>query len=288
MYPGSFSYHRPRTLAEAAELLRKDKDAKLLAGGHSLIPAMRFRLSSPSALVDLAGLAELAGIRLDGGALAIGARTTHAAVAASETVRQHCPLLAEAAAQIGDLQVRNRGTLGGSLAHADPAADYPAVVTALGATIVASDGRAPREIPAEGFFKDLFTTDLRAGEILTTVRVPVQGPGTGAAYLKHRHPASSYAVVGVAALLTLEGGRCAKARLVVGGTTVTPARAAAAEATLAGHAPDDATLAAAAARVAEAIQDPLSDVYASGEFRVHLATVLARRALATAARRARG
>ncbi|HEX9670022.1 MAG TPA: xanthine dehydrogenase family protein subunit M [Thermoanaerobaculia bacterium] len=285
MYPASFDYHRPASLAEAAHLLKNDPDARLLAGGHSLLPAMRLRLSVPTALVDLSGIAGLAGIGAAGGGLVIGAMTTHAAVADSAAVRSACPLLAETAAQIGDLQVRNRGTIGGSLAHADPAADYPAPLTALGATIE-TGGAAARQIPVEGFFQGLFTTDLQPGEIVTAVHVPAYGPGTGGAYVKHRHPASGFAVVGVAALVTVEGGKCAKVSLVVGGVQANPVRAQAAEAALTGQAPGEAAFAAAAAKVAESLTKPLSDLYASGEFRVHLAGVLAKRALAQATGRA--
>jgi carbon-monoxide dehydrogenase medium subunit len=286
MYASSFDYHRPKSLAEAADLLKKNPDARLLAGGHSLLPVMKLRLASPTALVDLGGLKDLAGIKASGDALQIGALTTHATVAASDVVRSSCPLLAETASLIGDIQVRNRGTIGGSLAHADPAADLPTTIVALGGTLE-TGGAASRKIPAEGFFKDLFTTDLKPGEILTAVHVPTYGKGTGGAYLKHRHPASSYAVVGVAALVEMKDGKCASVSLVVGGTTINPVRAKAAEAALTGQAPGDATVAAAAAKVSEAIQEPLSDLYASAEYRVHLAGVLAKRALATAVSRAR-
>jgi carbon-monoxide dehydrogenase medium subunit len=286
MYAAPFNYHRPKTLAEATRLLQANKDAKLLAGGHSLIPAMKLRVAGPGTLIDIGGLKELAGITADGPALRIGALTTHAEVAASREVKAGCPVLAEAAAQIGDLQVRNRGTIGGSVAHADPAADLPTVLVALGASLSAAGPAGSREVPADGFFKDLFTTDLAPTEVLTALRVPTYAKGSGASYQKHRHPASSYAVVGVAALVTVAGGKCAKVTLAVGGATVNPVRARAAEAALAGQAPADAALAAAAAKVAEAIKDPLSDYYASGEFRTHLATVLARRALAEAVARA--
>jgi carbon-monoxide dehydrogenase medium subunit len=287
MYAAEFDYHRPKSLAEAQSLLQAHKDAKLLAGGHSLLPAMKLRVSAPSALVDLSGLAELSGIKTEGNALRIGATTTHATIAASPEVAAGCPILAEAASQIGDIQVRNRGTIGGSLAHADPSADFPTVVVALGATLLAA-GPWSREIPAEGFFKDLFTTDLQPAEILTAVRVPTYGKGTGGAYLKHRHPASSYAVVGVAAIVEVKDGKCARASVVVGGATVNPVRAGAAEAALVGQPLDEGGIAAAASKVAEAIKDPLGDLYASKEFRVHLATVLAKRALTQAAARARG
>jgi aerobic carbon-monoxide dehydrogenase medium subunit len=288
MYAAEFDYHRPKSLAEATRLLQSNKDAKLLAGGHSLLPAMKLRVAGPSTLVDLSGLKELAGIKAEGNALRIGALTTHATIASSPPVAAGCPILAEAASQIGDLQVRNRGTIGGSLAHADPAADFPTVVVALGGTLSAAGPSGSRDIPAEAFFKDLFTTELQPAEILTAVRVPTYGKGTGGAYLKHRHPASSYAVVGVAAIVELKDGKCARASVVTGGATVNPVRAKSAEAALVGQPLDDARIAAAAARVAEAIQDPLGDHYASGEFRTHLATVLAKRALLQAAARARG
>jgi carbon-monoxide dehydrogenase medium subunit len=203
-------------------------------------------------------------------------------------VSESCAILAEAASQIGDLQVRNRGTIGGSIAHADPAADFPTVLLALGATIVANGPKGERKIPAEKFFIDLFTTALKPGEILTAILVPAYGRSAGGAYLKHRHPASAYAVVGVAALIQRKEGKCGRVSLAVGGVTAKPVRAAAAEGALTGKKPDAVAIAAAAAKVAEAIDDPLGDHYASGEFRVHLATVMARRALTTAAERARG
>jgi len=282
MYASEFDYYRPKTLAEATELLTKHKEAKVLAGGHSLLPAMKLRVAAPAALVDIGGLSQLQGIELRGGSLQIGALTTHATIAGSEAVRKSCPILAEAAAQIGDLQVRNRGTIGGSLAHADPAADFPTVLTALGATLTASGPSGERRIAAASFFLDLFTTALGAGELLTSISVPTYGRGTGGAYLKHRHPASSYAVVGIAALVEVKAGKCTMVRLVVGGATAKPTRAEAAEQALAGKAPDAAGLAQTAAKVAAAIADPIGDLYASGEYRKHLATVLARKALTLA------
>jgi aerobic carbon-monoxide dehydrogenase medium subunit len=286
MYASSFDYHRPTTLAEAVRLLGQVKEAKLLAGGHSLLPAMKLRLSAPPALVDISGLEELRGIQASGAALAIGALTPHATVAASELVRKGCPVLAETASCIGDLQVRNRGTIGGSVAHADPAADYPTVLLALAATLVAEGPKGRREIAASAFFLDLFTTALQPGEIVVQVMVPTYGKGTGGAYLKHRHPASSYAVVGVAALVEVKDGTCAKVGLAVGGATTHAVRASAAEAALVGQPLRDASFSAAAGRVKESLESPLSDTYASGEYRTHLAGVLARRALAAAAGRA--
>ncbi len=288
MYSSSFEYFRPKTLAEAARLLKKHRGARLLAGGHSLLPAMKFRLASAKALIDIGAIKGLSGIKAKGKTLEIGATTTHAEIAASAAVHKACPILAEAAAQIGDIQVRNRGTIGGSIAHADPAADLPTVLVAVGATILVKGPKGARKVPAEKFFVDLFTTALKPTEILTAILVPASGKGTGGAYLKHPHPASRYAVVGVAALVELEDGKVARTSLVIGGVTHTPVRASAAEAALTGQKPSDASIAAAAGQVAAALEDPLSDHYASGEFRVNLATVLAKRALAAAAGRARG
>ena len=288
MYAQSFEYYRAKSVAEAAELLRTKRDAKLLAGGHSLLPAMKLRVAGPEALVDIGRIAELRGIEATGDGLSIGALTTHAEIAASADVRKACPLLAFTAAQIGDLQVRNRGTIGGSIAHADPAADLPTALLVLGAKVTASDGKSTREIAAADFFVDIFTTALREGEIVTRISVPGGGAGTGGAYLKHRHPASSYAVVSVAALVELDGGKCARVAVAIGGVTTRPVRATTVEKALAGQAPGEAAFAAAADKARDAIREPLSDLYASGEYRTHLAVVMTRRALALAAQRARG
>jgi aerobic carbon-monoxide dehydrogenase medium subunit len=288
MYSERFEYYRPKTLAEASQLLKKHKGARLLAGGHSLLPAMKLRLASPKALVDIGRIKGLCGIEKRGKVIWIGATTIHADIAGSALLRKSCPVLSEAAAQIGDIQVRNRGTIGGSIAHADPAADLPTVLIAIGATVVAKGPKGERKIPAEKFFVDLFTTALKAGEIATAVLVPPQGKGTGAAYQKHPHPASRFAVAGAAAVVTLREGRCESASLVVGGTTANPVRIAAAEKILVGQKADAAAIAKAADQVGGAITDPLGDSYASGEFRKHLATVLAKRALTAAVERARG
>ncbi len=196
MYPETFEYYRPKTLAEAAALLKKHKGARPLAGGHSLLPVMKFRLATPTALVDLAGIRGLSGIQAKGKAIQIGATTIHADVAASGIVAKSCAVLAEAASQIGDIQVRNRGTIGGSAAHTDPAADFPTVLIALGATFVAKGPKGERKIGADKFFVDLFTTALKPGEILTAILVPSHGKGSGGSYHKHPHPASRFAVAG--------------------------------------------------------------------------------------------
>jgi len=194
MYPAQFEYHTPGTVREALDLLGRHKDdAKLLAGGHSLLPAMKLRLAQPKHLVDLRKVSGLSGIKEDGGALVIGAMTTHYQVESSAVVKSKCPMLAAVAAQIGDPMVRNMGTIGGSLAHADPAADYPAAIIALGAEMVAEGPKGKRTIKADDFFKGLLTTALAEDEILTEVRVPAMAGKTGAAYMKFPHPASRFA-----------------------------------------------------------------------------------------------
>ncbi len=284
MYPAPFEYRRAGTVAEAVELLRSNPDAKLLAGGHSLLPAMKLRVAQPATLVDVGRIEGLSGIREEGGAFRIGALTCHRDVADSAALQAACPMLAETAAAIGDVQVRNRGTIGGSLAHADPSADYPAAMLALGARITTCGPDGRRTLDAGDFFVDLFTTALGEHEILTGVEVP---RAAGGAYLKHRHPASSYAVVGIAARVALDSdGDVAEAAIGVTGATAKPTLAASAAASLVGGAPDEARVAAAAALVPEALGEPLGDHYASGGFRLHLAEVHARAALGIAAARA--
>ena len=216
MYPNQFDYHRAASVAEAVELLSSLPDAKLVAGGHSLIPAMKLRAAQPGALVDIGRIPGLSDITSDGDSLVIGALATHASVADSAAVQGGCPMLAETAAAIGDIQVRNRGTIGGSLAHADPGADYPAAMLALGAEITAVGAGGERTIAASDFFVDILTTALADNEVITSVRVPC---AAGSAYLKHRHPASSYAVVGVAACVGLEGGNVASCAIGINGVT---------------------------------------------------------------------
>jgi carbon-monoxide dehydrogenase medium subunit len=287
MYSASFDYHRPKTVAEAVSLLQSNREAKILAGGHSLLPAMKLRMASPGALVDIGHIPGLAGIQAGSGELTIGALTTYAAVAASDLVKGSCRVLADAVKLIGDPQVRNRGTVGGSLAHADPGADLPTVMLMLDAKMVATGAKATRDIPADQFFLDMFTTALKADEILTALKVPTYGAKAGAAYLKHRHPASGYAVVGVAAFVQMHDGKCSRVSLTIGGATGSPVRAKEAEALLIGKATDAAAITAAAARVGAAVRDGLSDPYASAEYRAHLAQVLARRALTAAVEKAR-
>ena len=287
MYSSNVDYYRATSVNDAIKTLEKNKGAKLLAGGHSLIPSMKLRVANPAMLVDIGHIKSLSGIKVTRKEVKVGALTTHATVAASAEIKDACPILAEAAAQIADPQVRNRGTIGGSLAQADPAADYPTLMMALGATFTVTGPKGEREIKADKFFKDLLTTALKRDEVLTTITVPAYGdmPGMGGAYLKHRHPASSYAVVGVAAMLGLEDGNVARAVVMVGGATANPLHAKSVESTLMGMEPTEENIAAAAEKMD--IEATLGDSYASAEYRAHLAKVMAKSALILAAERAR-
>jgi aerobic carbon-monoxide dehydrogenase medium subunit len=282
MYPAQFEYHTPGTIKEALDLLARHKDdAKLLAGGHSLLPAMKLRLTQPKHLVDLRKLQGLSGIKEDGGTLVIGAMATHYAVESSPVVKSKCPVLAATAGQIGDPMVRNMGTIGGSLAHADPAADYPATIIAVGAEMVAEGPKGRRTIKADDFFKSLFTTALGPDEIMTEVRVPTGGPKVGSAYLKFPHPASRFAVVGVAAVLTMDDGKVVKASIGITGAGTKAVRAKGVEAGLTGKALDAATIQAAAEKAPDGV-DVQADLQGSEEYKRHLLKVFARRAIEAA------
>ena len=258
----------------------------MIAGGHSLLPMMKLRLAQPAHLIDIGGLAELGGIAESDGAIRVGALTTHAEIAASELLRASCPLLAEAAAEIGDPQVRNRGTIGGNLTHADPASDLPGVIRALDATLEIVGSGGSRSVAAADFFVDLLTSAVGEGELLVAVTVPALGTGTGSAYLKFEHPASGYAVVGAAAIVTVAGdGSCDRARLCFNGVTATPLVADGVASALAGGALDDAAIDAAVDGHLT-VDDPLADVFASGDYRAHLAAVYGKRALKAARDRA--
>jgi carbon-monoxide dehydrogenase medium subunit len=290
MYSTEFTYQAPTTLADAIKLLQSSGDgAKVLAGGQSLIPLMKLRLAEPPALIDLGRIPELRGVREEGGDVVIGATTTYVELITNPTTQAKLPLLVETIRQVGDPQVRARGTIGGSLAHADPAGDVPAAVLALDGQITATGPGGARTIAARDFFVDLLTTALQPGEVLTSVRLPAANQArSGYAYMKHRHPASGYAVVGAAALVRLgDDGTCQAAQCAITGAGTHAARQTAVEQAVTGKALDDATLAAAAAHAADGL-DLMSDSYASGEFRAHLAQVLTRRALAAATARARG
>ncbi|HEV2489604.1 MAG TPA: xanthine dehydrogenase family protein subunit M [Candidatus Acidoferrales bacterium] len=287
MIPAEFEYEAPKTLEEALRLLSRHGDeAKILAGGHSLLPLMKLRLAAPRYLVDIGRVRGLDYIREEGGKTAIGALVTHAQIAASDLLRNKCPLLPETAAVIGDMQVRNRGTLGGSLAHADPAADYPAAILALDAEMIVQSSAGKRTIPAEKFFVDLLATEIRPGEILTEVRVPVKRGGEGTAYKKFHQPASRFAIVGAAARLLLgKGGKIEDIALGMTGVASKAYRASAAEKALRGKIATENLLAEACAKAAQGVE-PLSDIFASAEYRREMASVFARRAIASAIERA--
>lgn len=282
MIPAQFAYARPSTIDEALALLAQNEDAKILAGGHSLIPAMKLRLTQPALLVDIARIKDLSYIREEAGQIRIGALTTHYQIESSELLRKICPLLPECAAHIGDMQVRNKGTIGGSLAHADPAGDWPAAILALNADLVAVSKSGERTIKADDFFLDLLTTALQPGEILREIRLNKSNGGTGQAYVKMPHPASGFAVVGVAANLSFNGGReCKSASLGITGVSSKAYRPSGVESTLAGATLDDSSIASAAAHATDGV-DVNGDVFASDEYRRHLAQVYTRRAIARA------
>jgi carbon-monoxide dehydrogenase medium subunit len=281
MIPAQFEYTRPASLGEAMQALASDEDAKVIAGGQSLLPLLRLRFAYPSTLVDLSGLAELHGVRDRGDALEIGALTTHYELTRDPLVREHVGLLAESAGTIADPAVRHRGTIGGALSHADPAGDLPAVVTALDATLVVTGPSGSRELRPAEFFSDYLTTTLEPGEILTAIQVPKLA-GWGYKYEKFHVSAQSWAIVGVAALARRENGHVAEARVGLTNMGSVPVRASAAEAAASGAEASSEALAAAGARADEGTNPP-EDLRAAADYRRHLARVLTGRALAAAA-----
>lgn len=282
MYPPKFDYYRAGSVSEALSLIQQHSGAKVLAGGHSLIPAMKLRLADPGVLIDIGRVAELKGISKNGSSVRVGALTTHAAVAASADVPK---AWSEAASWIGDPQVRNRGTVGGNIAHADPASDLPTVLTALKATIHVQGPNGARAIAADDFFVDLFTTALGEDEIVTAVEVTT-ARDHGSAYAKMFNPASRYAIVGVAASLDIDGGICKSASVAIGGLTSKATRASAVEAALVGKALDEATVNAAAAQIASDLGDNVNgDIHASADYRKAMAPVYVARAISAAAAR---
>jgi carbon-monoxide dehydrogenase medium subunit len=281
--PAQFDYLRPASVGDAVTALAGGgDDAKVIAGGQSLLPLLRLRLAYPSLLVDVGGLNDLVGVSDADSHLLIGARTTHYQLVHDPLIGQHCGLLAEAAGMVADPAVRHRGTLGGSLAHADPAGDLPAVVLALDATMVARGPAGEREIPAGDFFVDYLTTALGPGEILTGVRVPKLGNDWGYRYEKFHRTAQAWAIVGVAALVRRSDGHVAEARVGLTNMGSVPVRAAAVEAAAAGAQTSSEALQAAAAGAAEGTQPP-ADLHGQPDYRRHLARVLTGRALEAAA-----
>jgi carbon-monoxide dehydrogenase medium subunit len=284
MYPSSFDYVRASTVPEAVALLQARENAKLLAGGHSLLPLMKLRTATAGTLVDIGRIAELKGVSRPNGSAAIGPLTTHSMIAASADLPS---ALREAAGNIGDLQVRNRGTIGGNIAHADPASDHPTVLIALGATFYMTGPSGQRFVPAGKFFTGLFETSLGTQDVLTGIEVPIHEKGTGSAYAKMVHPGSGYALLGAAAVLTIKDGKCTAARVAVGGLTPRAIRAPSVEAALVGQAVDEARIAAAAKAIDSDLgSDLLGDFYTSADYRKAMAPVYVQRALRLAAERA--
>lgn len=282
MYPAAFDYSAPSTVDDAVRLLAQLGDnAKLLAGGHSLLPLMKLRFAQPTHVVDLRRISSLRGVRREGQTLVIGAMTTYAELAASREVFDVAGAISDAASHIGDPQVRNFGTIGGSVAHADPAADLPSVLVALGTTMVAAGTGGQRTIAADEFFRGVYTTALEAGELLTEIRVPLSSGRAGSAYAKHPHPASRFALVGVAATIELErmSHRVHRARVAITGVADTPMRAIAVEEALIGNMPEPNVIGIAAARLADAAHE-------AGEYKARLASICAEQALGKAAQRA--
>lgn len=283
MIPASFEYVRATSVDDAIRLLREGgEDAKLLAGGHSLIPMMKLRFSTPSLLIDIAGIPQLSGIDVAGQRVTIGALATHAAIASDARLRTMAPVLWDAANQLGDQQVRNRGTIGGSAAHADPAADYPAVLLALEATLLIAGADGTRAVTASDFFVGMFDTTLAQSEVLTGVTFEA---APRSAYVKYHHPASHYAVVGAAATVTLKGSTIAATRIALAGVGDRAFRAPAVEAALVGIKPDDAAAVLAACASAADGVEARADTFAPAEYRSAMAGVYAARAVQAAAGR---
>jgi carbon-monoxide dehydrogenase medium subunit len=273
MIPATFEYFRPRTLDEALRLLANHEDAKLLAGGHSLIPAMKLRLAQPKAVIDIGGIAALSYVREEADRIVIGALTTHYQIESSTLLRDKCPLLPEVAPQIGDVQVRNKGTIGGSLVHADPASDWPAAILALDAEMAIAGPNGRRSVGAMDFFVEMMQSAVESNEILCEIRVPATAKSV--AYVKSAQKASGFAIAGTAAVV--DRARMTAA-IGITGVAAKPYRAASVERALGGHPLTSQIAATAAAKAAEGV-DPLGDIHASAEFRAHLARVNTRRAL---------
>ncbi|MDA0734565.1 MAG: xanthine dehydrogenase family protein subunit M [Chloroflexi bacterium] len=311
MFSAEFDYHKASSVAEAIQLLGANPDAKLMAGGHSLIPLMKLRLARPSAVIDIGGVAALKGISINNGNVRIGALTTHGEIASSPDLRRANPLMAEAAGGIGDTQVRNRGTIGGNIAHADPASDWGTVLTALDATIEVEGPNGKRTMTVENFFKGAFTTALAENEVITAIYAPVlsrddhdgghghghdhghehghdHGEDQGIAnvrgdlgeYAKMAHPASFYPVVGGAVVVTVDGGRCLAARVAAGGLVPSPVRARSVEQALIGKELTTQNISDAVDHLADDLgSDIIGDVYASADFRLKVAPVEIKHAL---------
>jgi carbon-monoxide dehydrogenase medium subunit len=283
MMPAEFNYHKAESIHEALSMLKEHgADAKLLAGGHSLLPAMKLRLNKPATLIDIGRIPELRFIEEEGNEIVIGSASTHHDIARSNVLRKKISMMSEAAELIGDLQVRNMGTLGGSIAHADPAADWPALLLAAGATIVVKSQDGSRSIPAGDFFTGFYTTALEPEEIITEVRLPAPPPNTHSSYQKFMQPASRFAIVGCAAMVTMQGNICDQVRVAFTGVSTSPFRDTKVEDSLNGKAATEENIKRAADQAATGVEI-MSDHFASEEYRQHLAKVYAKRALTAAA-----
>jgi len=288
MYPAAFDYHAPTSVKDALKLLGKLKDSKLLAGGHSLIPMMKLRLAQPKHLIDLGRVRGLTGVKEAKGVVTVGAMTTHWEVESAKVLRAKVPVVSETAAVIGDPAVRNKGTIGGSLAHGDPAADMPATAIALGFEFVCEGAKGKRTVKVDDWFKGIMETALKDKEVLTAIRIPVWGAGSGSCYMKFPHPASRFAIVGVCAALTVDkAGVCKKVGVGVTGAGTHAVRAKGVEAALLNKKLDAATIEAAAQKAADGV-DVQADLQGSVEYKAHLCRVFARRALEAALKRAQG
>lgn len=285
MYPPKFDYFRATSIDEAMTLKAQHPDGKFLAGGHSLIPVMKLRLANPGVLIDIGRIPQMKGIAVDNGIIKIGALTTHSMVEDAEGLPT---ALSEAAGYIGDRSVRNRGTVGGNIAHADPASDLPTVFVALNAVMRVRGADGVRSVAAGDFFTDLFETDLGDNDLLIGVGMPVEQAGTGSAYVKLFNPASRYAMVGVAVQISMDGNTCTSATVAVGGMTPAAQRLPSVEAALIGNTIDDAAIQAAAAAAAGDVDGDtvLSDIHASAEYRMGVAPALVARAITKAVDRA--
>jgi len=285
--PRPFEYHAPASLPEALSLLNRYGDeAKLLAGGHSLLPMMKLRFAAPSHLIDLGRIGDLKGIRQVGDEIHIGAMTTENELIWSKLLAEKVPLLVEGARQISDPQVRYKGTIGGDISHGDPGNDHPALMLALGASFVASDAKGERVVPADGFFLGLYATGLQPGEIMTQIRIPIPAAGTGWCYAKLKRKTGDFAAAAAAVLLRLKGGSVEQASIALTNVGSTPLKARQAEDCLRGKRLDDAAI-AQATRLAMAICEPAADQRGDAEYKTAMAGEMTRRALHTALSRAR-
>jgi carbon-monoxide dehydrogenase medium subunit len=287
MIPSGFEYHAPSSLDEAVKLLAEHDDARILAGGHSLLPMMKLRFAEPAHLVDINSISELKGVREDGAVIRIGAMTTETELIASTVIQEKCPLISDAAKLIADPQVRNRGTIGGDIAHGDPGNDHPAIMMAVDASFVLTGADGQRTVAANGFFLGTYWTQLEEGELLTEIQVPAFGAGTGYGYNKLKRKTGDYATAAAAVVLHLEGDRCSEIRIALTNVAPMAIRAEEAEHLLRGQTLNEALIEQAATKVME-VCDPAEDLRGDAEYKTHMAAEMARRSIRAALARARG